>query len=698
MISSEKTSYAAYQKYKAELTLINIALLFFIFRGSFPFVKIPFLALYFAGLPYFVFSYRTRFFREVYDLILSLKLIIILFVILVASFLLSDKLYLMVFKDVVNAAILLSFYCVYYLVIDSRNKLYFFVSSLINNIILFGFLVSFFDLLDTLAIITLPDSRYIDYNFNLLPVFFGIFGIIYKLVQNEVTLKKKVIFYFILFLSFTQVFLSGSRRGFVVIIILFLFLILAHLIKYFKNYNGSRSYLKIFSNIPLLPVITLLSVLLFYYFFLFQLPFSAKEKTLDIIGVRNKSMAKSEIAYKISRSLQAVGINIHMDELSKRMWGSNFDPADPESGWGVRRHKIVYPLEGSNAELIPYGTKGYLIDKTSDASTWEGNAYSYTRVWYNSFNIMDSIFASVYCYVSGDFNGTWVNLSCEGNTDGTTLSYYDMDKKDTWQKLSLVQNCQNGAASIYLYLAKYGVTDFSTLNGYVIFAYPEIVFKKFKTDTLSKNEYSPEYHIDNIKLGGSFQKSCASFFSPSTVLIGICAQISSDQDVIRRLASKLISEDTTYHAYKSDLGVATMNNNLTDPRIVRWKFAWQIYTKEYNLRKKLFGGGFNHLNWFGYYFGKQKTMSDFPHNPFFSILLYSGMFGLLIYLIILYKSVRFYTIYFSKVGIFGIFFIICMFFSFFSSGGPFDPPVTGFFLIFPHLINRLHMKFKLNVN
>jgi hypothetical protein len=167
---------------------------------------------------------------------------------------------------------------------------------------------------------------------------------------------------------------------------------------------------------------------------------------------------------------------------------------------------------------------------------------------------------------------------------------------------------------------------------------------------------------------------------------------SLDHDFIRRLASRFISEDTTYHGYKAILSVDTIHNNFLGARLMRWQFALQIYTKEFSWFRRLFGGGFNFLNWYASYFEGDRTISDYPHNPFLSILLYSGFFGFSFYLLLLYKTIKYYYICFKEYYILSFYFAITLFFSFFSGGSPFDPPLMGFFIILPHFMQSINRK------
>jgi O-antigen ligase len=162
-----------------------------------------------------------------------------------------------------------------------------------------------------------------------------------------------------------------------------------------------------------------------------------------------------------------------------------------------------------------------------------------------------------------------------------------------------------------------------------------------------------------------------------------------DTDPVRRWVAKIISEDTTYYAPKNLLTIDTISNKMAGPRLMRWEFAWQVYKEEFNIKQKLFGGGFNFLNWFGYKFVRDKTTSDYPHNPFLSILLYSGLVGFLIYLILFYKVIYYNVLYYKEYPIISIFFAITFFFSFFSAGSPFDPPIMGFFILLPFFMHNI---------
>jgi hypothetical protein len=459
-----------------------------------------------------------------------------------------------------------------------------------------------------------------------------------------------------------------------------------------------------------------------FYYFTFNTNFLFKSRTIEFIGSKNPLATKQRIAYSLYRYSAIFNFKSSYDSFYNVIWSASlnlndhnpsFDPKDPESIWGTRIHKVIFPLFGENVEIVPPGTKGYLMDSTCNVDTWNGNAYSYTLIGRRLVTEKNIVSASVYCYVSEDFNGTWAMIYSSDAAKGENR--YDLENKGRWQKLNLHLYCKEGEAFVFLYFSKFGVTDFSTLRGHVIFAYPKVeilddikspvsscntpaITKKtnFKISdkwtsnkkTLTNNN---SFSTLNSRSGHSKYLSTSIFSIPLFLGSRIDTAV-SDTDPIRNWMAKFISEDTTYYGYKKELYADSISNNFIGPRIMRWQFAWQIFSKENNWRQKLFGGGFDFLNWYGYYFDRNTRRSDYPHNPFLSILLYSGIFGLIIYIIFIFRVFYYYIKYFKEYKILSVFFVITFFFSFFSAGNPFDPPMMGFFVILPFFIHNIHIK------
>jgi hypothetical protein len=127
-------------------------------------------------------------------------------------------------------------------------------------------------------------------------------------------------------------------------------------------------------------------------------------------------------------------------------------------------------------------------------------------------------------------------------------------------------------------------------------------------------------------------------------------------------------------------------------RTTRWQFAKDNWNMKFRWYHKLFGHGFDYMEWYGEKFMGDSKKFDWPHNPFISTILYSGIIGLVFYLLLLLKVFMLYIEYRKKYAVLLIGFLITFFFSFFSGSSPFDPPIMGFFIMLPFLIQSIHKK------
>jgi len=150
--------------------------------------------------------------------------------------------------------------------------------------------------------------------------------------------------------------------------------------------------------------------------------------------------------------------------------------------------------------------------------------------------------------------------------------------------------------------------------------------------------------------------------------------------------NKFLIPDTISRAGEDKYIKSLSEDKFKGGRTARWYFAWVIF-KHYSLHKKLFGGGFDYLEMFGKEFGEAEY--DYPHNPFISAFLYSGIIGGLLY--ILFMIVVFYQ--YIKYLRYHIFFFICFlvvfFFSFVSANTHFSIPIFAFFSFVPFLTKYL---------
>jgi hypothetical protein len=674
------------KKQKIRIYFLTYIILLFIFRTAIPLFKYPFLVLFGVCLVSLLITFRARIISTIKDFIFSFSILLILALILIISFLFSYKIYLSVFKGLIDVGILFCIFFLLMLVISTRKEFMCFVQSLFQSVILFALLITLFSLFGTFDIFRYTDYYiyYLDYNFALLPVFFGIIGVFYALTGSNSRLTT-IIYNLLLILFSFQIFLSGSRRGLIILAII-IFLAIGLLIIGLVKKNEKIK--EVISNSKLF-LISLIIIPFILYLYTFHASYYFKEKTLEYIGSKDASVAKSTISAKLFRYVSIFEKKLTVSEFRNKIWSISYDPKIPGNGWGTGRYKIAFPLKGKNSELVPSGAKGYLLDRRCKFSHSEHHAYSYTLIGNRKIKAGDSMTSSVYCYVSDDFNGDKACINTDGAVSGSSENCYDLLKKGVWQKLTLSASYASGEAPVYLYFNKLGVTDFSSLKGYVIFAYPQ-----YNIDTSKISQISSASVILQASIVSKDNKSRVnevSLFTFHLPFMSIIPKV-KDKDPIRNFFIRFISEDTTYHGYKSEIKLDTLFNPFLGQRLMRWQFAFQIFSKEYSLTQKMFGGGFSFLNWYGYYFLADKSKSDYPHNPLLYILLYSGLLGLIIYLLFMYKVFYLYLKYFRQTKILFSFFLITLFFTFFSGGNPFDPPMMGFFVILPFFFHYIQKK------
>ncbi len=703
----DKTILGSTTKKKIEIFFINLCFLLFIARGAISFFKYPFLLIYGILVIYILVLYKDRIlssskaFRNCYSLVF------VLFIYLVIACIFSDKIHLMIIKDILNISVLLTFTIILKVIIYDLNDLKTFYNSFLFVSILFGIIISiqkiyyFFYVSSYSNYYIHKDEAAVDYNFASLPVFFGMISILYLFTQE---LKKlhKIVLNILLFVFSICFLLSGSKRGMLLFVLLFILLLFIHLLILFQINIKQQIELIRKNSIPY--VLSFSFFLILLVFFSFNTSVYFKNNFLDKIGVKDKAYVKAQIGQTVFRYYRFINKAVNYNIIYQRIWKSAYDPKDPDSGWASGVYKTVLQLSGENVEIVPSGSRGYLLDSTCLGSASSYHAYFFLTINQDSVSLGDSIIASVYCYTSKDFDGG-AALRAEGNVIGNKDVFYNLNKSGSWQKLSMPLKCLSGKIFVYLYINKGGVTDFSKLKGHAIFAYPE--YKKISNVSDTSKEYSinkdtsikwKDERITKLNQYNTISSS-VNLFEANLMTLSLSKiigylQVAKDNDFIRNLISKTVSEDTTYHGYKSCIFVKLNPDQFGDDRKARWKFALEIFSKEYNWSKRIFGGGFNFVNWYGYYFFNDKTKSDYPHNPFLYILLYSGVIGLFLYIYLMYKVFSLYLKYYKQYSLFFFFFLVTYFFTFFSGGNPFDPPIMGFFVILPFFIQSIHKKDK----
>jgi hypothetical protein len=139
-----------------------------------------------------------------------------------------------------------------------------------------------------------------------------------------------------------------------------------------------------------------------------------------------------------------------------------------------------------------------------------------------------------------------------------------------------------------------------------------------------------------------------------------------------------ISNKTDQKVYK---------NNFYGPRASRWLYSWVVFKDSLSAPQKIFGGGFDYLKMFGTEFGEVEY--DYPHNPFLSAFLYSGIVGGIAYIWFMFLVFYYYIKYYRHHIYFFICFLVTFYFSFFSVNTHFTIPAFALFSMIPFLTRYL---------
>jgi hypothetical protein len=128
-------------------------------------------------------------------------------------------------------------------------------------------------------------------------------------------------------------------------------------------------------------------------------------------------------------------------------------------------------------------------------------------------------------------------------------------------------------------------------------------------------------------------------------------------------------------------------NKLYSVRTNRWIYSKVVFRDSLSVSQKIFGGGFDYLKMFGTEFGEVEY--DYPHNPFLSAFLYSGIIGGLAYIWFMFLVFYYYIKYYRHHIYFFICFLVAFYFSFFSVNTHFTIAAFAFFSIIPFLTRYL---------
>ena len=117
-------------------------LLLYLFRSAIPLFKYPFILLFICYSFYVILFYKHNFINCLKEFLETNFLALILVLFVFSAIFISNKLYLTVFKEVIEIIILLLLYFILTIIISTKTKLDYFVSNLLYLTPLFAIFIA----------------------------------------------------------------------------------------------------------------------------------------------------------------------------------------------------------------------------------------------------------------------------------------------------------------------------------------------------------------------------------------------------------------------------------------------------------------------------------------------------------------------------------------------------------------------------
>jgi hypothetical protein len=592
--------------------------------------------------------------------------LLLIAVILVIAFVFSKQHNMKVFKDILQFGVLMVLIIIVSIEIKNQKEFKQFTLYFVIQVVISSGFISILGLTKLLVVLFHGNLNFLkglplynsslndDYNFYCLSNILGIISILNLLAARSNRKSTNLLLQVLLFILSLSVIFSNSRRGFVFFLIFFASIIILNL--------------HIPGKAELFQVKTRLFLFLNSVFILFMAFYISTYNTRMFFNFKRSTFNLNLINNTIFNLSYRYGSVFRMDKNNiDRLLRINYDSRYPYTRWGLRVHDEVYPLKGQNVEIVPKGSVGYKMDSTCNTDSWTGNAYSFTGISQlykdDTLNLSgDTYLASVCCFVSNNFNGSWVSIAAEGKAFGKKQMYYDLNAKNIWQRLDIVFQSQKSIPPVFLYMTKEKVTNFNSLTGYVIFAFPE--YKKVNKNRANSKDFT---------------------FPSKTGYLNKTSFIENDLfiDIFRKIEYILFQKQSIGDTISTGNFSLRNPNEFSSSRTERWRYGFFLFSKEYSLKQKIIGNGFVYMNKFGSKFGESKL--DYPHNPFIDSFLYSGIIGGLVYIWFMFLVFYYYIKYYKYHIYYFICFLLVFYFTFVSANTHFSVPIFAFLSIIPFL-------------
>ncbi|MGD9994161.1 MAG: sugar transferase [Salinivirgaceae bacterium] len=176
------------------------------------------------------------------------------------------------------------------------------------------------------------------------------------------------------------------------------------------------------------------------------------------------------------------------------------------------------------------------------------------------------------------------------------------------------------------------------------------------------------------------------FLAALTFIIGF----SRENSGIQKLGNNYIEQVFSVNYNKIDESLLYLTFHFD-----KWSYALDLFNQR-STAEKLLGDGFDYLSEYGLQFNQDAALTDYPHNPVLSALLYSGVVGAVFILFFILVALYYGGIYFRKYPLYSMMLYTSMLFILFSGNSLFSVPIFLFlfslsFMIRHQEISELHL-------
>jgi hypothetical protein len=534
---------------------------------------------------------------------------------------------------------------------------------------------------------TITASIPYDYNFFALAMVFGLLSILYQLYQESDIGKVRLTSYNLLMLCFTvNILFSQSRRGFVVLLLILVFIAAGRIFQRYKYRKPALFWLR------------KTDIFLFSFIFLFILGYGFMAFTSDDLKKQiltetriYKSNFRNVMTNTIVRYGSIIELGLEKEKLYYRLWNTgdqkksglqaflrdwfddiflnknkNYNLFNADFSEGLKTWKERGKVKANLIEVN--NTRGILIDAKTPYSGIENSFYT---------DVGDTILIGAFVQVL-----EWdKQLRLETrNTYGDSPVIAEIPEKwendGKWHWVSLNISYQTFGPIPFIagggsrnqnsisYWSKFHVTE--TGKGDSTNIVPGIP-RNVKYTSLEKR-------IQNQSNNRKITESEGEGFNPH-------ASLSS---FLRNLLGK---EDTDSGSPKSPW-IQEPNNTKDIGRKGRWMYALSLF-QNHSLTRKLFGNGFHYLNKYAEHFKNSPRRIEYPHNPLLSAILYSGIIGGLFYMFFLVYSIILYIRHLKFLRYFFLLYLVTGLFVVISGNSHFSIPAFVFLSFLPYFFQSI---------